>query len=83
MGIRELRDTLTAALRRVREGETIEITRDGDPFAVIAPLRQSRIERLLARGDVHPPKPLVRPIRTFPVTGELTAAEALADDRGD
>jgi prevent-host-death family protein len=39
IGIRELRDTLTATIRRVRNGETLEITHDGEPVAILAPVR--------------------------------------------
>jgi prevent-host-death family protein len=38
MGIRELRDNLTKTIRRVRAGETIEITHDGEPVALLTPI---------------------------------------------
>jgi antitoxin (DNA-binding transcriptional repressor) of toxin-antitoxin stability system len=38
IGIRELRDTLTATIRRVRAGETFEVTHDGVPVALLAPV---------------------------------------------
>lgn len=81
MGIRELRDTLTKTIREVRAGETIEITHDGEPVALLSPVVKSRIDRLIAAGLATPPKrPLVlRP--THPVTGPMTASEALEDDR--
>jgi antitoxin (DNA-binding transcriptional repressor) of toxin-antitoxin stability system len=83
IGIRELRDTLTATIRRVRNGETLEVTHDGVPVAILAPVRKDRTERLVAGGDVTPPTPLGEPLRRFPVTGELTAAEAIEDDRAE
>jgi prevent-host-death family protein len=83
MGIRQLRDSLTATLRRVRMGETIEVTHHGAPVAVLAPLPADRIERLVAGGDVTPGKPRPRPPRRFPVTGELTASQAIEDDRAE
>jgi prevent-host-death family protein len=83
MGIRQLRDNLTATIRRVRAGETIEITHDGEPVALLAPLPRGRIERLLARGDVSRPEPLTRPIRRVRVTGPITASEALERDRDE
>jgi antitoxin (DNA-binding transcriptional repressor) of toxin-antitoxin stability system len=83
IGIRELRDTLTATIRRVRNGETLEVTHDGVPVAVLAPLRNDRIQQLVAGGDVTSPTPLERPIRRFRVTGELTATEAIEDDRAE
>lgn len=81
MGIRELRDTLTTSIRRVRAGETIEVTHDGEPVALLTPVPEDPIERLIALGVVSRPVPLGRPARRFPVTGPMTASEAIADDR--
>lgn len=81
IGIRELRDRLTATIRRVRDGETIEITHHHKPVAILAPVRSGRIDRLLEASDVARGEPLARPIRRFPPTSRLTASEALEDDR--
>ena len=83
IGIRELRDTLTATIRRVRNGEILEVTHDGVPVAVLAPVPRDRIEQLVAGGDVTAPTALREPLRRFPATGELTATEALEDDRAE
>lgn len=83
MGIRELRDSLTATIRRVRRGETIEVTHHGATVAVLAPVASDRVARLVAAGDVTRGESLVRPLRRFPVTGELTASQAIEDDRAD
>lgn len=83
IGIRELRDTLTATIRRVRSGETLEVTHDGEPVAILAPVRSDRIQQLVAGGDVTAPIPLEEPLQRFPVTGELTAAEAIEEDRAE
>lgn len=83
MGIRELRDSLTATIRRVRMGETIEVTHHGAPVAVLAPVPANRIDRLVATGEVTPGQRLAWPPRRFPVTGELTASEAIEDDRAE
>jgi antitoxin (DNA-binding transcriptional repressor) of toxin-antitoxin stability system len=83
IGIRELRDTLTATIRRVRNGETLEVTHDGVPVAILAPFRTDRIQQLVAGGDVMAPTPLKEPLRRFPVTGKLTASEAIEDDRAE
>lgn len=83
IGIRELRDTLTATIRRVRAGERFEITHDGAPVALLSPLPRDRIAGLIADGDVAPPRrppewalPRRRP------KGK-TATEALAEDRDE
>lgn len=81
MGIRELRDTLTTTIRRVRAGETIEVTHDGEPVALVIPVPSDPLERLIALGLVSRPVPLDGPLRTFPVTGPMTASEAIEDDR--
>lgn len=83
IGIRELRDKLTATIRRVRAGESIEITHDGEPVALLSPLPSDRIARLAAEGDVRIGCPLSDPLRRFPVTGPLTASEALEEDRAE
>jgi prevent-host-death family protein len=82
MGIRELRDNLTQTIRRVRAGETIEVTHDGEPVAVLAPYRRSRIEQLIASGEVTPATLSLRDLpKPSPPTGPMTASEAIEDDR--
>ena len=83
MGIRELRDNLTKTIRRVRAGESIEITHDGEPVAVLSPLKRDRLEQLIASGEVTPGKPLDRPLNPLPATGPMTASEALELDRAE
>ena len=85
LGIRELRDTLTQTIRRVRNGESIAVTHDGKPVAMIVPYPEDRLSQLIAEGKV---RPALRPM-TYPLpepgvqTGPMSASEALADDRGD
>ncbi len=83
MGIRELRDTLTATIRRVRAGETIEVTHHDVPVALLAPIPSDRIGHLIAGGEVTLGEPLARPLRRFPATGELSASQAIEDDRAE
>src|SRR4051794_915553 len=81
LGIRELRDKLPAMLRRVRAGETIEVTHHGVPIALISPVPKDRIEHLIAIGAARPGKPLDRPIVPLPSTTGITASEALEEER--
>lgn len=82
MGIRELRDNLTSAVRRVRAGETIEVTHDGEPVALLMPIPKGKLERLAAEGVVTLPKgPLVLPEPLEP--GRISVSEALDEVRED
>jgi prevent-host-death family protein len=83
MGIRELRDNLTATIRRVSAGETIEVTNHGQRVAVLTPPRADRIERLRDASDITLGTPLAAPIRRHPPAGALTASEALEEDRAE
>lgn len=83
IGVRELRDTLTRTIRRVRNGDTLEVTHEGVPVAILSPFPSDRIQRLVAGGDVTPPSPIRHPLRRYPVTGQLTAGEAIEDDRAE
>jgi prevent-host-death family protein len=84
MGIRELRDTLTQTIRRVRAGETIEVTNDGEPVAVIVPYRRSRLDQLIAEGRAIPARrPFRPPTRLLEAKGPKSASEILDEGRGD
>jgi prevent-host-death family protein len=83
MGIRELRDNLTATIRRVRDGETIEITHHRERVAVLAPPRIDRLDRLHEASDITPGVPLDGPLRRHHVTGAVSASEALEEDRAE
>ena len=52
VGVRELRQNLSVYLRRVRRGETLEVTERGQPVATLQPIRDpdDRFARLEARG---------------------------------
>lgn len=52
VGVRELRQNLSVYLRRVAEGETLEVTERGRPVAVIAPLPEEStpLKRLVSAG---------------------------------
>jgi antitoxin (DNA-binding transcriptional repressor) of toxin-antitoxin stability system len=83
IGIRELRDTLTTTIRRVRQGETLEITDDGVPVAILAPLPVDRVGQLVAGGEATPPTKPVDPLRRYPATGTVAAGKAIEEDRAE
>lgn len=85
IGVRELRDTLSGVLRRVRAGETVTITDRDRPIAQIVPLLEESVAARLAphvasrriawkggkpRGSERPPQ----------VQGP-TVSEAVREDR--
>lgn len=52
VGVRELRQNLSVYLRRVRRGESLEVTERGSPVAVLKPLGppDDAVTALAARG---------------------------------
>jgi prevent-host-death family protein len=81
VGVRELRQSASELLRRVEQGETIEITDRGRPVALLSPLPdRGPLERLRAGGQLDEasgdldelPDPLVLP------TGAASASTVLA-----
>ena len=52
VGVRELRQNLSVYLRRVKQGESLEVVERGHPVAVLVPLEPgaTAIDRLVARG---------------------------------
>lgn len=79
VGIRELRQRASELLRRVEDGESIEITDRGRPVAVLGPLPADPVERLRASGDLQEsegdladlPQPLSLPAGSEPPSSVL------------
>lgn len=65
VGVRELRQNLSVYLRRVENGESLEVTARGRTVALLSPLNAelSTWERLIAEGKVSPAE---RPVATLP-----------------
>lgn len=62
VGVRELRDNLSALLKQVREGHEFTVTDRGKPVARIVPIEGlSKLEQLIADGKVALPKRPRRP----------------------
>jgi prevent-host-death family protein len=82
IGIRELRDTLSRQLDRVREGHTITVTDHGRPIARIVPIEgQSVYERLVAEGKITPASSPKRHVPE-PVVSGATVSDLIAEQRG-
>jgi prevent-host-death family protein len=57
IGVRELRQRASELLRRVEQGETIEVTDRGRRVAILSPPPAGNpLDRLRALGDVEPAK---------------------------
>ena len=57
IGVRELRQRASEFLRRVEQGETIEVTDRGRRVAILSPPPEGNpLDRLRALGDVDPAK---------------------------
>lgn len=57
VGVRELRQNLSVYLRRVKAGETLEVTEQGRPVGLLTPLptrRLTRLEQLIETGVATP-----------------------------
>ena len=80
VGIRQLRQNASAIIRRVLEGENIDVTDRGRPVARIVPLREvGRLDQLIldgratgVRGELLDRKP-VPPGRRKPLLSEILA----------
>ncbi|HEX9416171.1 MAG TPA: type II toxin-antitoxin system prevent-host-death family antitoxin [Gaiellaceae bacterium] len=83
--VRELRQNLSVHLRRVERGETLEVTRRGEPVAVLAPLPggRSAVDRAVAElGASRPAGDLLdhgAPLPRRP--GERPLSELVAEQR--
>jgi prevent-host-death family protein len=85
VGVRELRDNISAVLRRVTSGEAVEVTDHGHPIARIVPLRyRSRLDQMIAEGRATPATgDLLDEEPLPPPPGAPTGSEALAELRAD
>ena len=57
VGVRELRQNLSMYLRRVADGETLEVTERNRPVAILAPLPETStpLGRLIVSGRARAP----------------------------
>jgi prevent-host-death family protein len=85
VGVRELRDNISAVLRRVALGEAVEVTDHGHPVARIVPLRYRRhLDQLIAEGRAIPAEGDLLDEEPLPAPpGAPSGSKALADLRAD
>jgi len=82
-GVRELRQDASKLLKRVKNGETIEITQNGKPVALLTPIPVSDWEAAIELGLLIPPTSPTnwRSIKTFKSNIGGTTLERLLADR--
>jgi prevent-host-death family protein len=56
VGIRELRQNLSAVLKRVQAGERLVVTDRNKPVALLGPVPEDPLERAIAEGRIIPAK---------------------------
>jgi prevent-host-death family protein len=85
VGIRELRDNVSAVIKRVAAGEPVEVTDHGHPVARIVPLRhRSRYDQMVAEGRITPAEGNLLDEEPLPVPpGMPLPSEVLAELRRD
>ncbi|AXJ10257.1 type II toxin-antitoxin system Phd/YefM family antitoxin [Arthrobacter sp. PM3] len=81
---RELRNQSSRILERVKNGETIEVTNNGEVAAVLIPPSSSPFERLLLAGQIRPASPGAVDFQSLArIRSADTTADILAAVRGD
>lgn len=82
---RELRNESSKILQRVKNGETIEVTNNGEIAATLVPPKASPFEKRLMAGRVREASPAgtIDLVHLERVVSDEGTAEILADLRGD
>ncbi|MGF4045362.1 type II toxin-antitoxin system Phd/YefM family antitoxin [Paenarthrobacter nitroguajacolicus] len=81
---RELRNQSSKILERVKNGEVIDVTNNGEVAATLIPPSASPFERLLQAGSVRPASETPVDFTILPrISSDITTADILADLRGD
>jgi prevent-host-death family protein len=84
-GIRELRQNASVLIRRVIEGEMIEVTERGCPVARIVPLHgRSVMDQMVAEGRATAARGDLLDLKPYPpVRGKRSLSQVLMDLRAD
>ncbi len=84
IGIRELREDLSLALRRVRRGQVLEVTDRGAPVARIVPVVPALepLSTLIAEGRIRPPRNTGALPPPLDLPSRMTSEEAIDVLRG-
>jgi prevent-host-death family protein len=82
VGVRELRQNLSVYLRRVKQGEPLEVTERGRPIAMLTPLPEpaTALDRLVASGRASAPAGDLLDLRPLPPRGVTRRLREVFDD---
>lgn len=85
IGIRELREDLSRVIRRVRAGQSLEVTDRGEPVARLVPVgpRSGALADLIAEGKLLPPRSRGRRPPPLRLRSRMTTEEAIDLLRGE
>lgn len=84
VGVRELKQNLSAYLERAARGESIRVTDRGVPKAMLGPVPgAARLDEAIAKGWITPPESQGPAARIRRARGLVRTDEALAEDRGE
>ena len=86
VGVRELRQNLSVHLRRVKDGERLEVTERGEPVAQLTPLPprpMSVLDRLIAEGRATPARGHLRDLPPPPRIPGRPLSEILQEMRDE
>lgn len=84
VGVRELKQNLSAYLERAARGESIRVTDRGVPKAMLGPVPGVlRLDEGIAKGWITPPAAPGGAVRLRRARARVRTEEALAEDRGE
>ena len=84
VGVRELKQHLSEYLRRVADGETLQVTDRGVPVALLSPVTAADpLARAVDEGWVRPPTAARAVGHRARVQAERRVLDALHEDRGE
>lgn len=80
---REMRNRSGEILRRVEAGESIEVSNNGHPAALIVPIGGDVLDGLIARGEARPPRASADELLAIRrIASSKPAHELIHDSRG-
>jgi prevent-host-death family protein len=84
VGIRELKQNASSVIRRVANGESVEVTDRGRPVALIVPIQPADLyDRMVTSGEIEVGNGRWTEIDPLPALPGRSLSDALADLRAD